>query len=270
MEKVRLVADKVKTITNKVFAHIFVTTNYAMFSLMKGNRKINPAHKARLKKSMQQRYLISPILVNELMEIIDGQHRFFAAKELGLPIYYYIIDGYRWAEIQRLNTNMKNWGKTEYLEAYCDMGYAPYITLKNVWQKYPEFNLTSLIVLLSGVAGNRNTSNKDAKTKENPKGNVHVKPFEEGEFIIPNLNKSIEYLEKIRMLKKHIDFYNETLFVRAMLSLFKNENYNHSVFLQKLAYQSAAMQKCTSISAYVLLIEDIYNYRNRNKVSLRY
>ncbi len=43
-----------------------------------------------IKKSMQKNFLISTIIVNENFEVIDGQHRLIASKDLGLPIYYFI------------------------------------------------------------------------------------------------------------------------------------------------------------------------------------
>ena len=43
---------------------------------------------------MKKKYLVSPILVNEKMEVIDGQHRLQAQKELNLPTYYIKNKGY--------------------------------------------------------------------------------------------------------------------------------------------------------------------------------
>lgn len=61
------------------------TTDYGMFNFMKGNRSVNPFNLKRITESMRERCLFSPILVNDNMEIIDGQHRFLAQKDLGLP-----------------------------------------------------------------------------------------------------------------------------------------------------------------------------------------
>jgi len=77
----------------KSIAKIFYTTDYSKFNTLAGNRQVNIAHVKKLESSFDEEYLISPILVNEKFQIIDGQHRFEAAKNLKLPIYYYMIQG---------------------------------------------------------------------------------------------------------------------------------------------------------------------------------
>ena len=67
------------------------SSDYAKFKTLIGNRKPNELHIKRLISSFKERYLFSPILVNEKMQIIDGQHRFLSAKELNLPINYLVV-----------------------------------------------------------------------------------------------------------------------------------------------------------------------------------
>ena len=81
---------------------VYQSVNYAQFQPIDGNRTILQHHLKRLKKSMEENFLISPILVNEKMEIIDGQHRFEAAKSLGLPIYFFIVQGYGLSEVLKI------------------------------------------------------------------------------------------------------------------------------------------------------------------------
>jgi hypothetical protein len=40
--------------------------------------------------------------------------------------------------------------------------------------------------------------------------------------------------------------------------------------MHKLRIQPSALVDCTSTEQYRILIEDIYNYKNRNKINLRY
>jgi ParB-like chromosome segregation protein Spo0J len=66
------------------------TTDYKLFKINKLNRIVQTGHIEKLKKSIEKvGYLkYNPIIVNEDMEIIDGQHRYFACVKLNLPIYY--------------------------------------------------------------------------------------------------------------------------------------------------------------------------------------
>ena len=57
-----------------------------MFKKIKGNRIVNKSNLNAIITSMEQQQLVSPIMINEKFEIIDGQHRFEACKELGLPV----------------------------------------------------------------------------------------------------------------------------------------------------------------------------------------
>jgi hypothetical protein len=115
---------------------VHTTTDYARFVILAGNRKPNDIHVKRLSNSFKKNYLFSPILINEKWQIIDGQHRFLAAKELGLPIYYIIVPGYGLNEVQILNTNSSNWKKEDYLKAYCDLGVENYLKMNQFMQEF--------------------------------------------------------------------------------------------------------------------------------------
>ena len=73
---------------------VFSTTKYDMFSFLDANRKLNVRNYSKLINSMKEEQLKIPIIVNEKFQIIDGQHRFTAEKELGLPVYYMVQKGY--------------------------------------------------------------------------------------------------------------------------------------------------------------------------------
>ena len=58
------------------------TKNYDQFKVGDWNRTIKKNNLKKLEKSVKQNgWLKHPIMVNENMEIMDGQHRFAYAKE---------------------------------------------------------------------------------------------------------------------------------------------------------------------------------------------
>lgn len=60
---------------------IKVTNNYEMFKILAGNRGVSPARVKKIKKSIEDvGYITSPILVNEKMEVIDGQRQIASFK----------------------------------------------------------------------------------------------------------------------------------------------------------------------------------------------
>ena len=101
---------------------VFETRNYLKFKNLEGNRKLNIANLKRLKISMEEEFLQVPIIVNEKHEIIDGQHRFEASKQLGLPVYFIIVRGYKLTHVHKLNAISRNWIFMDYVESFAELG----------------------------------------------------------------------------------------------------------------------------------------------------
>jgi len=243
---------------------VYTTTDYSKFNTLIGNRKPNELHLRRLKNSFKQRYLFSPILVNEKMQIIDGQHRFLSAKELNLPINYLIVQGYGLEEIQILNTNSSNWKREDYLKAYCDLGVEPYLQMKQFMSDFPDFGVAiSEMILTDKVDGSNAYKTID-------KMDVRMMGFQNGELKIPNLYKAYESAEKVLMFKPYYEGYNRATFVRTLITLFKNENYIHAEMISKLSNNPSVLTHCANGTQYKILLEEIYNFRRREKVNLRY
>ena len=257
----------VETKTEPMVKHsnqVHTTTDYSKFRTLIGNRKLNELHIKRLVNSFKKRYLFSPIIVNEKMQIIDGQHRFMAAKQLSLPINYIIVEGSGLEEVQILNSNSSNWKKEHYLNAYCDLGVEPYLQMRQFMLDFPDFGVAIAEMILTDNVNGQNVQLTIDKTA------MRMRGFENGELKIPNLIKAYETAEKVLMFKPYYEGYNMATFVRTLITLFKNKNYVHSEMIGKLVNNPNALKKCADVTQYKLLIEEIYNYRRREKVNLRY
>lgn len=255
----------------EVITNVLSTTNYDMFNHVDGNRIVNKLHVRRLRESFKTKYLLSPIIVNSRFQIIDGQHRFNAAKELGLPINYIICPDYKLKEVQLLNTNSKNWKREDYLNAFCDLGYEQYIVFRKFKKLYPEHGIDNCMSLLSNRAGTiANIQSKEFITETNKQGKIVNRVFEEGEFKIEDYDNACNMADKIRMIKPYYANYSRRVFVLAMIGMFKNKEYNHERFVAKLKSCPIPLENRINVTQQKLLIEEIYNYRSRDKVSLRY
>lgn len=228
------------------------TTDYSKFKNIGGNRTKNLSHINRLKQSMSENYLFTVILVNEKLEIIDGQHRFEVIQELKLPLYYVIQEGYSLNEVHILNQNAKNWTSEDYLEGYCDLGYDDYLKFKAFKEKY-KLTMNSCLTLL--VTGNSN--------------NV-LSSFKNGEINIGNYALSCDRIEKILSVSRYYEGVRRRTFIGAMVSLLKNKNFSFDVFMNKLKRQPTSLVDCVNVETTIELIEKIYNNKNRNKVNLRF
>ena len=96
---------------------IYHTTNYSQFKIAKENREIRGQkilNSIRIKNLLPEK----PILVTPEMQVLDGQHRLWAAQQLQLPIYYTISrEEIGLQDLARLNIQ-RPWGMTDYLNLY--------------------------------------------------------------------------------------------------------------------------------------------------------
>jgi hypothetical protein len=243
---------------------VYKTDDLSIFKAIDGNRVPNLQHIKRLADSIRIYGMkCNPILVNEKMQVIDGQHRLLAAKEIGTFVYYIVLNGYTLSEVQTLNLNQKNWTKKDYMEGYANMGIEPYIKLRNFCNKNEDFKFSDCLSLCSNVGSqNCHLANKYSR------GVIHI--FEEGTWIGKDFELGQEWANKIRMIQPYYSNYNRSIFVLTLLTLFQNDNFDFNEFMHKLRLQPTALVDCSNREQYKTLIEDIYNFRSRNKINLRY
>lgn len=244
---------------------IYRTKNYDLFSILTGNRDVNVMHVKRLRDSFRKSMLFTVIFVNEHYQIIDGQHRFEVLKELGEPIEFIVLPEYGVKEVQILNTNSKNWKTEDYLQGYCKEGYGEYLKMKKFMEDYPEFGILATLRILTQLStGKKQGSVDGVKVSSN-------QDFECGRFVVPDLTASYEIAEKLRLLAPYFHLYTDPTFISAILKVFANPEYDHNEMISKLSKQPSVLIKQRDVEQYRLIIEDVYNYRRRDKkVNLRY
>jgi hypothetical protein len=236
----------------KSISQVHTTTDYFLFKPIGGNRNKNFLHINRLKKSMAQNYLFTVIIVNEKLEIIDGQHRFEVVRELGLPLHYIICQGYGLNEVHILNANSRNWSSNDYLEGYCSLGYENYLIYRDFKEQYNiGHNETLFFLSLSNASESRHA-------------------FLNGKLKIDNLLKATKQIEQILLIEPYYSGVRRRSFIYTMASLLNNPNFEFTEFIQKLKLQPTALVNCNDTAQYKSLIEEIYNYRRREKVNLRF
>ena len=247
---------------------VYETNDLSIFKVMKGNRTPNPQHIRRLASSMKHNgSLQNPIIVNEKMQMIDGQHRLIAARESGKGIYYIIVKGYNLPEVQVLNLNQKNWTAKDFMNGYADMGVESYIKLRDFCAKNNDFSLSNCISLCSNRDGTAfGVSNKFRAGRDSVTNIKEV--FNEGTWKGNNFELGQDYANKLKTIEPFYDGYNRMSFVRALMVIFKNKEFNFETFLKKLRIKK--LDHCVTTTDYKSLIEEIYNYNSRKKLNLRY
>lgn len=125
---------------------IYCTKEYSIFKKLYGNRDILDSRKNTIKNSiLENGYIRNPIVVNENLEIIDGQGRFEALKELGLPIEYVIAHGAGHKECIALNANQKNWKTSDYVKSYAEIGIKEYVFVHEMCKMFPNLDQANIV-----------------------------------------------------------------------------------------------------------------------------
>jgi hypothetical protein len=224
---------------------VYKTKDYSLFKMLGGNRNINLKNANKIIASMKQRLIINPIIVNEKYEIIDGQHRFYAQRELNKEIYYIIQKGLGLKDCQLMNCNSKTWSNEDFLNGYCELGNEDYIILRDFIRKNKHITLS--------VAENMLALNVNM-------GTILHEKFKKGEYKVVDVNQAQIYADWIKNFETYPP-YKQRNFTIALLKIFKNEKYDHSRMLNKLTYQNSKLQKEVNINSYMQVLSDIYNYR---------
>jgi hypothetical protein len=249
---------------------VYKTSDLSIFKQIDGNRVPNLQHIKRLADSIRIYGMkCNPILVNERMEVIDGQHRLMAAKEAESFVYYIIVNGYSLNEVHTLNLNQKNWTKKDFMDGYANMGIESYIKLKAFIKKNDDYTFGDCLTLCSNSSGYGSLSRHN-ECRTDGKAYKMTEIFEEGTWIGKDFQLAQDWANKIRMIKPYYSNYNRSSFVGTMITLFNNDNFDFNEFMHKLRIQPTALIDCANREQYKTLIEDIYNYRSRNKINLRY
>lgn len=126
--------EKQKTIQN--------TKDYLIFKKLEGNRPVVNRRVNKIIASIQNvGYITSPLIVNEKMEVIDGQGRLEALEQLKMPVEYIVHPGIGINECIAMNINQGNWSLKDYIESYATRGNKSYQRLEQLIKEYPLANL---------------------------------------------------------------------------------------------------------------------------------
>ena len=247
---------------------VYKTSDLSIFTQIDGNRVPNLQHIKRLSDSIRVYGMkCNPILVNERMQVIDGQHRLMAAKEAGSFVYYIVVDGYSLDEVHTLNLNQKNWSKKDFIDGYANMGVESYIKLNAFIKNNDDYTFESCISFC-----NNNTvgSSSSSLSRLHHQKTISSGIIENGTWKGGNFDLAQEMASKIRMIKTYYLGYNRSIFVGTMIGMLNNDKFDFNEFMHKVRLQPTALVDCANREQYKTLIEDIYNYKSRNKISLRY
>ena len=240
---------------------VYSTESWAYFKCLEENRYLNEAHiQALMDSFVKDGYLFTILYVNEKMQIIDGQHRFEAAKRKGLPVHFMVMPGWGIREVTILNVNSRNWTIIDFMETHAKSGNPNYVRFKEFFDAN-EFDVTVCQLIITG---------------KRSKGYASIDKFRSGQMQVDDQQITGAYLKtkKIIELKPfHPHGWKSRNFVEAMLTLFNTKGYDHGHMITKLTlYPEFLLSAARSlrVEEYLRILQDKYNFRRqKDKIEVR-
>jgi hypothetical protein len=233
---------------------VYVSDDYDMFTLSTYNREVSLSKK--LLESVKDNDLtqFNPILVNDKLVIIDGQHRFMVCRELGIPIYFIISDDVMVDDASAINQATKNWSTIDHILHYYKRGFDTYIKLMKLAEKY-DLHLTNLLALGKGSV-DKNITVTDLTRA--------------GKFQFRDSDARVkELLDNFQVFKEYIDFANTTTFFKAYIRVASLSGYSHAHMVKKLKIASGHLHRQSTQLHQINELLKLYNYGvQKNKLKL--
>lgn len=193
---------------------VYKTDDLDMFKFTKFNR--NVLFTDEMLEQAKEGF-VSPIIVNEYMVVIDGQHRLEHAKNAGVPIEYIIKPGLNEHDIVRMNTTQRKWNMLNYIESYANQGSEEYVSLLNLLNK--KYAGTTVVI---SVARNQTTATDVNKL------------IKSGNFEFINFEETLNFLKYYEKFRKETDTPKRTKPALAMYSLFRIEGFDGDRLIRKV------------------------------------
>ena len=134
-----------------------VTKDYDMFTFLDTNRQGNQRIINKLEKSIAENGIQIPIIVNDKKQIVDGQHRFWALRNLGYQVPYII--SYTWKDDTHtieINNTGSRWSAMDFANYAAESGNLDVdeaLKISKTWEKETQKKLrpiTALEILMEG------------------------------------------------------------------------------------------------------------------------
>lgn len=225
------------------------TTEYKIFKMVASNRELDRRHVKKLVTAIREKNMLAlnPILVNDKMEVIDGQHRLEAAKTLKTPIFYIVSNEVGHDDISTLNSNKKNWSLMDYINYYTVKKQPGFVDLSKLINEHPNYPVSFLIAIISGD------------------GSKQRKGIMAGHLVTVGLRDAAELIGYIDDFGTYFDCHNNSRFLEAILYIYNTGLYDHDVMMNKLSKNPSALVPCANKKQYIKLLQEIYNKGTHEK-----
>jgi hypothetical protein len=226
------------------------TTEYKKFSLHRKNRKLDFAKVQRLSGAIEKNNLLHlfPIVVDKDYVILDGQHRFQAAKDVNAEISFVIADDeYGIDRVAETNNFQSHWKLDDYVLFYSTEDKKNYRELLHLSLKY-----TISAGVIAAIEG---------------RDKIH-KAINTGEFKFMDLGGVINVLEFALEFNNRYSFkhWRRREFLKALRHILRINDFNKKQLFDQIEKNPKLLVRCFSQEEYINIFQEIYNKNSKKPV----
>ena len=242
-----------KNVKNQVAVKVLYEKNHSKFTLLDDNRDIDKTHVALLVVSMKKNGQLMPIVVNEKLEVIEGQHRLQACMELDIPVAYIISIKASSKDVAIMNNSQKGWKNKDFLKHFSHKNHsncAEYRKVKRFFDTYP-LPFAIGVMLLAGW------NSYESGSKAGP-----MPSFRDGTFKINDLldaETKAGQLVKLKSIVPHLVKINK--FCVAFLRVSRLENFSIKTCYDQVGKNFNKFNHCNNQEDWIEAMVTAYNHK---------
>jgi hypothetical protein len=238
---------------------VYSTTDYQRFRMIEGNRPLNEGKIKKIIKDIEDGIDVLeyyPIQVYErgnLLDIDDGQHRFYIARKLRRPVHYILMRStLHLSEIAKVNSNVEKWNSKDFINCYVQLNNENYVQLRDFLDKYGLSTTLSVQLLEKGnpdLAGLGGGSEK----------------FQRGEFEVHCLEEADKLAAVATKFSGFKGWKSRSFFI-ALYKIMVAEKINIKDLVSKVVKNIDKLEPREGYKGYIENLESIYNLGRKDRV----
>lgn len=247
----------------KVVCSVYETNDYSIFKELEFNRDVSVFRVEKLIASLKENEILNPIVVNEKMEIIDGQGRFEALKVLGRPIKFVFSYGATIDDCRRMNAYNTKWSQRDFVYSFASAGNQNYINILN-------FHKETNMPFERALRFINRASTRDVKKDGKKIGKINVINSGELVFTKDDCASAIRISNMAKEIKTALDLSEratDTFYV-AVKVMVDFPGYNHDKMLKKCKLRRNNFVQTAGVENMLKELSKIYNYNSSVKTRL--
>jgi hypothetical protein len=237
-------------------AQLQYTEDLSVFVAHENQQPMSAAHSKRIAASIEESGFwpskpISCVKRGSKLIVMDGHHRLAAARIADVGVYYVAEPIERLNDIGNANVLVRKWSNESFAKMHAAQGNAHYVELL----RYVEMGIPLSVAgsILYNEAGHSGNAARLIRT-----GDFKVKSRENIRMIVSFIN---EYGSRCDVVKTKI-------FIEAISILFFVKEFDAAILKRRIEANPLALAKCNNRDQMLQQIDEVYNFRGRDKVPL--